>query len=147
MKQLIAVAAACCVSLACAGTDAKIPPPQIDFVQIAGPAEQSYVQGDFEVQYGIRIANRAPVPITLRNIQVQSVGLGGPYRLRPATYYFQREIQPEKYEDVTFWAKAVSTGDAMSDDATAPITIRATAFFESPSGAFRRVFTKILTQR
>ena len=144
---MLAVAIACCVFLACASGGAKIPPPQIELVQLSGPAQQNYAQGEFEVQYGVRIANRAPEPITLRHIQIASIGLGGPYRLRSATYYFQRTIQPEKYEDVTFWAKAIATGDAMSDDAMAPITVRATAFFEAPSGGFRRVFTKVLTQR
>jgi hypothetical protein len=147
MKQIVAVATACCVFLACASSGAKIAPPQLDFVQLSGPAEQSYTQGDIEVQYGIRIANRAAVPITLRNIQVQTAGLGGSYRLRPGSYYFQREIAPEQYEDVTFWAKAIAQGDAMSSDANAPITVRVTAIFDSPSGGFRRVFSKMLAQR
>lgn len=116
-------------------------------MQLSGPAEQNYMPGDFEVQYGLRIANRSAEPITLRHIQLQTMGMGGAYRLHPATYYFKKEVGPEKYEDVTFWAKATATGDAFSPDANAPITIRATAFFESPSGAFRRVFTKMLEQR
>jgi hypothetical protein len=134
------------VFLACAGSGPKIPPPEIEFVQLSGPAEQNYTPGDIEVQYGLRIVNRATEPITLRNIQVQSVGLGGPYRLQPATYYFQREIRPATSEDVTFWAKAVAGGDAFAPDANAPITVRATVYFESPSGSFRRVLTKVLGQ-
>jgi hypothetical protein len=147
MKQLLIIATACGVFLACASKDAKITPPELDFVQLSGPAEQNYTPGDIEVQYGIRIANRSSEPITLRNIQIQSVGFGGPYRLRPATYYFHREIKPEQYEDVTFWAKAVAAGDAFAPEANAPVTVRATAFFESPAGGFRRVFTKVLAQR
>jgi hypothetical protein len=147
MKRILALAAVCCTLLACASNDVKIIPPELDFVQLSGPAEQNYTQGDIEVQYGIRVANRSAEPITLRQIQVQPVGLGGPYRLRPATYYFERQVKPEQFEDVTFWAKAVSTGDAFAADAKAPITIRVTAFFESPSGGFRRVFTKVLDQR
>ncbi len=145
MKAFFA-AVACCAFLACASNSSKIVPPELQFVQLSGPAEQNYTPGNFEVQYGLRIANRSSEPITLRNIQIQSIGLGGPYRLQPATYYFKREVPPEKYEDVTFWAKAVATGDAFSPDANAPITIRATAFFESPAGNFRRVFTKMLDQ-
>ena len=147
MKQHLLLVTVCCVFLACASSDAKIAPPEIDFVQLSGPADQNYTPGNIEVQYGIRIANRAAVPITLRNIQIRSVGAGGPYELRPATYYFERVVQPEKYEDVTFWAKAVASGDPNDIDATAPITIRATAIFDSPSGRFRQVFTKMLEQR
>jgi hypothetical protein len=146
MKALLA-SFACCVFLACASSNAKIAPPEVDLVQLSGPAEENYAQGNIEVQYGVRIANRADVPITLRNIEVQTVGLGGSYRLRPGTYYFQREIAPEKVEDVMFWAKAVAQGDGMSADASAPITVRVTAIFESPAGGFRRVFSKMLAQR
>ncbi len=147
MKRILAVAAACCTLLACASNDVKIIPPEIDFVQLSGPAEQNYAQGDIEVQYGIRIANRSSEPITLRRIQLQTVGLGGPYRLTRSSYEFERRVQPEQFEDVKFWAKAASTGDAFSTDANAPITLRVTAYFESPTGGFRRVFTKTLEQR
>lgn len=148
MKALPALAALCFVFLSCASSDnVSIIPPELTFVQLSGPAEQNYPQGDFEVQYGLRIANRSSEPITLRNIQIRSTGLGGPYTLRPRTYYFNKEVKPEQFEDVTFWAKSVATGDAMANDAHAPVTIRATAFFESPAGNFRRVFTAILDQR
>ena len=59
------------------------PTPELQFVQLSGPAEQNYPPGDIEVQYGMRIANRSSEPITLRRIEIRSVGLGGPYRLRP----------------------------------------------------------------
>ena len=116
-------------------------------MQLSGPAEQSYTPGEIEVQYGMRIENRATVPITLRQVQVQSMGLGGSYRLQPGTYHFQREIAANEAQDVTFWAKAIAGGDAFAADANAPITIRATAYFDSPSGSFRRVFTKVLAQQ
>ncbi len=144
--QKLLLAATCCVFLACASNDAKIIPPEIQFVQLSGPADQNYTPGDIEVQYGLRIANRSSGPITLRNIQLRPVGAGGAYRLHPRTYYFEREIKPEQYEDVTFWAKAVAAGDAFAPDATAPITIRVTAYFETPQGGFRKVFTTMLEQ-
>ena len=146
MKQILA-AAACCVFFACASNDAKITPPEIQFVQLSGPADQNYTPGDIEVQYGLRIANRSAETITLRNVQLRSVGAGGAYRLLPRTYYFEREIKPEQYEDVTFWAKAVASGDAFAPDATAPITVRVTAYFETPRGGFRKVLTTMLEQR
>ncbi|MGZ8710607.1 MAG: hypothetical protein ACXW28_10310 [Thermoanaerobaculia bacterium] len=146
MEKILA-AAVCCVFLACASNDAKIIPPEIQFVQLSGPADQNYTPGDIEVQYGLRIANRSSEPITLRNVQLRSVGAGGAYRVLPRTYAFERTIKPEQYEDVTFWAKAVAAGDAFAPDATAPITVRVTAYFETPEGGFRKVFTTMLEQR
>ncbi|HEV7238908.1 MAG TPA: hypothetical protein VGQ36_06670 [Thermoanaerobaculia bacterium] len=141
------VAAVCCALLACSsGGNAKIIHPELQFVQLKGPAEQNYPTGDIEVQYGIRIANRSSEPITLRRIQLRSVGLGGPYRLQTRTYFFERVIQPEKFEDVTFWAKAVAESDGMANDARAPVTVRAVVFFSSPAGGFRNVLTQMLEQ-
>ena len=146
MKALVA-AAACFTFLACASNNAKIIPPELTFVQLSGPAEQNYPQGQFEVQYGLRIANRSSEPITLRRVQLQTISLGGPYRLVARAYSFQREVKPEEFADVTFWAKAESTGDSFSNDANAPVNVRATAYFTSPAGNFRRVFTAVLDQR
>jgi hypothetical protein len=146
MKHLTAVAAAC-LALACSsGNHAKIIQPELEFVQLVGPAELNYQQGQIEIQYGLRIANRSSEPITLHQIQLASVGAGGPYQLRRETYFFSREVPPGQFADVTFWAKAISTGDFASLDANAPVTIRGTAIFRSPAGDFRQVFVKILNQ-
>jgi hypothetical protein len=120
--------------------------PEITFVQLSGPVEQNYPQGEFEVQYGMRIANRSSEPIVLSSVELRPMSQGGPYLLRAETYHFNREIRPSSFEDVTFWAKASSTGDAFSNDARAPVNIRASALFRSPSGTFRQVFTKVLSQ-
>lgn len=146
MKNLL-VASVYCALLACSsGSNAKIIHPELRLVQLSGPAEQNYTPGEIEVQYGIRIANRSSEPITLRRIELHSVGSGGPYVLRTRTYSFERVIQPEQYEDVTFWAKAVAEGNAMATDARAPVTVRAVVFFESPAGGFRDVLTQMLDQ-
>ena len=146
MKTLLAAGLAFGL-IACAGGNAtSVSPPELTFVQLSGPADQNYTGGRIEVQYGLRIANRSGETITLRQIQIQPVGAGGPYRVVPKSYYFERAVPAQQFEDVTFWADAVAGGDPMADDARAPVTIRATAFFESPAGNFRRVFTQMLDQ-
>lgn len=131
---------------ACAGNPARGPQPELMFVQISGPLEQNYPAGDIEVQYGMRIENRGQGGITLRRIEVESVGSGGAYRLLRESYYFNTTVPSQTAGEVTFWAKAIALGDSMSDDARAPITVRGTAFFESPDGSFRKVFVKMLPQ-
>ena len=146
MKRLVAAAFAC-LTLACSsGNRAQILQPELDIVQIMGPQELNYQQGQIEIQYGLRIANRSSEPISLRQLLLESVGSGGPYRLRRETYFLQREVPPNQFVDVVFWAKAYSNGDFASIDATAPVTIRGTAYFQSASGDFRQVFVKLLTQ-
>lgn len=147
MRTPLAIGVAALLLLSCSsGPNVNILRPEITFVQLSGPAEQNYPQGAFEVQYGMRIANRSSEPITLTQVQIQPMSAGGPYVVRAETYHFNRPIQPSGYEDVTFWAKAYSTGDAFSDDARAPVNVRATALFHSASGSFRQVLTKVLPQ-
>jgi hypothetical protein len=128
------------------GDTVSILKPEITFVQLRGPVEQNYPQGDFEVQYGVRIANRSSEPIILRQIELQPMSAGGPYVVKAESYHFEKEIRPAATEDILFWAKVTSTGDQFSDDARAPVNIRATAHFDAQSGAFRQVFTKVLSQ-
>ena len=148
MKRL-AVVAACLFALACSSgsnSNVKIIQPEVEFVQIVGPADLGYPVGQIEVQYGLRVANRSSEPITLRSVALQTVGAGGPYTLQRKTYYFDREVAPDQFADVTFWAIAFADGDPNASDANAPVTIRGIAIFNTPSGAVRKVFQKVVGQ-
>jgi hypothetical protein len=144
----LALTTALLAVLACASNNpkARLLEPEVDIVQLSGPAEQNYPAGQMEVQYGVRIANRSSEALTLRRILVEPMGAGGPYRLRRETYHFNKIVPPNGFEDVTFWARAFAQGDAFAIDAQAPVTIRGTAFFDSPSGGVRKVFVKMLNQ-
>lgn len=145
MKQAVA-AAACLLALACSSSGVTIRQPDIEFVQLVGPAEQNYPAGEIEVQYGMRIANRASESITLMRVRVEPFGTGGPYEVLRDTYNFNRAIAPDQSSDVTFWAKAVAAGNRFKIDATAPVGVRAVAYFNSPGGQFRKVVTANFTQ-
>lgn len=146
MKRL-ALFLLCAAVLACSSNPkVNIVRPEIGFVQLVGPADLNYPVGEIEVQYGIRIANRSSESITLRRIELSPVGGGGPYTLRRESYYFTREVGPDQFLDLAFWAKATAEGNRMAGDATAPVTIRATAYFDSPSGGFRQVFLRTFQQ-
>jgi hypothetical protein len=138
----------CLLFVACSSSNGgkSVAQPDLDFVQVTGPAEQSYPEGDIEVQYGIRITNRSDAAITLRQIQLESVGPGGAYQIRRSTYYFEHQIEANDVRDITFWARAQAAGTVTSMDARAPITVRGVAIFESSKGALRKVFVKMLGQ-
>jgi hypothetical protein len=151
MKAL-AAAFACLTFLGCAsagdspGGNAKILEPDLELVQLVGPEEQNWPAGDIEVQYGLQIVNRSSEPITLRHVEVETLGVGGPYRVRRRRYFMNVEITPAAKRDVTFWAQATAEGDSMANDANMPVTVRGIAFFESPAGNFRKVFVKRLVE-
>ena len=148
------LAVVCAFALACAsapepaGTSADAAVrPELEFVQITGPADMNYPAGDIEVQYGLRILNRAKSTITLRRIELRSLGLGGPYTLVNRSYPFNKTIASGQSEDVIWWARAYAEGNAFAGDATAPVNVRAVAFFETGNGAMiRQIVTRQFSQ-
>lgn len=154
MKK-IALALVCAAAAACAGStasktaDAKslnLNEPQVRLVQLVGPADQQFPQGEIEVKYSLGVGNVTGEPIKLRRLQLETVGTGGPYVLKKDTYYFDVDVPAGEAKEVEVWAKAYGTGTAYSLDARAPVTVRAIAYFESARGNFRKVFTQNFTQ-
>lgn len=152
-----AVAAACAILLSCASTnssapgddvtsDAKIPPPDMTLVQLVGPDELNWPVGEIELQYGIRIENNADEEITLRHVQLDPLDTEGAYRVYRRRYTLKQAIPPHGAEEVTFWAKGYSDGRRYGLSARSPISVRATAFFDSASGPFRKVWITNLSQ-
>jgi hypothetical protein len=150
MRTLFAVAAialAACSSSAPATVEKKaaIPEPDFEIHQLAGPAEQNYPEGDFEVKFRLDIGNRADVPITLSRVELVTVNPpGGAYSLDRRAYYFHKAIDSHQIAPIEFWAKANSVGQ--SRRINEPVTIRGILYFDSPSGSFRHVFVKELSQ-
>jgi hypothetical protein len=146
MKRLVLLAVSVAILACSSGPKVHIIRPELRFEQLQGPADLNYPDGEFEVQYGLRVANKSDETITLRQIRLEPVGRGGPYVIRADTYYMTKTVGPDQYADITFWARADSTGDRHSADATAPVTVRAIALFDAASGDFREVMMKVLQQ-
>ena len=126
--------------IACGTTQsAKTASTRVELVQLVGPAELNYPRGAIEVQFGLKITNQSAGAITLRQVQMTPVGLGGSYRLATATYHFKEDVAPNSSRDVSWWARAAAEGDRNAVDANAPISVRAIAVFESTGGHFRKI--------
>ena len=151
MRQIIA-SAACAVLLAC-GSSGSAPtaekagtiPPELELTQLIGPEELNWEVseeiGDFELKYALRVTNNASEPITLRQIQIRTVGgKEGPYYIPQSSYFFRQAIEPNTTRSVDFFAKAFSEGNRYRIDAESPVSIRIIAYFESPKGNFRQPF-------
>ncbi|HYH10171.1 MAG TPA: hypothetical protein VEK11_24195 [Thermoanaerobaculia bacterium] len=149
MKHIV-VALACFAALSCASSDAtpnaNVPLPDFQFTQLIGLQEQNWPTGQLEVQYGVRIQNRANEIIRLQQIELAPVGDEGPYTIVRQRYAFTQEIGAGGTAEFAFWAKAHSEGERYAINAQAPVSVRAVAYFDSASGPFRKVFTAHLSQ-
>ena len=155
MKQAVVVLAAALTIAGCASSPQqaadtaprdKVTTPEVTFVQIIGPADQSFPSGLIQVQYGMRVENRDDDQITLRSIELSPVGTTGPYVVKRDTFFFGKKIAAAESGDVIWWANAMARGNAFAVDASAPVSVRATLFFESPHGTFRKVIFRDFSQ-
>lgn len=134
---------------ACASSQNEVinPPPQIDVVQVYGPADIPYSRGQESVlgEYAFRIENKANVPITLRRIELSSLA-GGTIGLRREDRSFTRTINPGSAEVVSVNARVYFRTTSSGSPTNEPLTIRAVLYFESPNGSFRRIITRNIGQ-
>jgi hypothetical protein len=138
MKTITVAAAALVALVACSSSQkAKIIPPELQIRELVGPSDMGYPRGVVEVQYEVRIGNRSGEPITLRRIDIQSVGTGA-YTLRHEAQNFNRTIDPDHFDTVTFWVRALARGDRMGGNE--PVTVRGVAYFDTPVGPTQKVF-------
>jgi len=150
MRNLLAAAAialAACSSSTPAppSQNAPIPQPDFEIHQVVGPAQLNYPEGDFDMKFRLDIGNRADVPITLSKVELVTVNPpGGAYSLYRRPYYLHHVIDPHQIAPIDIWVKASSVGQSRRTNE--PVTIRGTLYFDSPSGSFRHVFVKELSQ-
>lgn len=159
MRRLIATAAclafvACGSSSGSGGGSSKTPTaaaigavePETSLTQLIGPEQLNWEAGVIEMKYALNVSNRANHEITLRQIQIQTVGVEGPYYIPQSSYYFREKVAGGDTRAVEFFAKAVSQGNRYRIDAQSPVSIRVIAFFEAPEGNFRQAFITNLGQ-
>lgn len=114
--------------------------------QLHGPAQENYPEGNIEIEYEIGIGNRSDIPMTLKRIAIRSVNpAGGAYSLVPRSYYFNKTIPPHGEDTVQFWAKGYFFGRGPRE--TEPVTVQGTAYFDTPSGYYDKVFVADITQQ
>ena len=128
---------------------AKAPPmlqPRVDLVQLVGPQELNFEQGEIEMKYALRVTNPGAHAITLRQIQIMTVGSDGSYVVPQSSYFFRESVAAGTERAIVFHAKALSQGNRYRIDAESPVSVRVISYFEAPTGNFRKSFIKNLSQ-
>jgi hypothetical protein len=118
-------------------SSASGPQPEIELAQTSVVADAArHVTGGMPVQFRISIRNTLATPITLKRVELQSVG-GGAYTLAPVSRTFDQVIAVGGVQTIDLWGPA--TAEQTISGANGPVTIRATAQFDAPGGSFQTV--------
>jgi hypothetical protein len=141
MRKLAAAFAVLLV-VACASNHSagnKIPDPEVKLDQTSTmPGAAEYVTGGIPVSFRMSVTNRAAIPITLRRVEVTSIGEAGGYMLQQTSVSFNVTLQPGASDAVNFTVSAVNAGYNVTGS-NEPVTIRVTSVYDTPEGALQNV--------
>ena len=142
MRNAIAVSALIIFTACASGTGisqnaAHIPQPQITIASLTDLTNVPTLPSGINVHYQFRIVNEAEVPITLRSINLDSLG-GGGISLQSKTRQYTTVIQPHTAQSVDFLTTAY-INNPNEYSSRSPIQIRAVALFDSPEGSLQKV--------
>lgn len=126
---------------ACASARPPVAEPEIVIEQLSRvvPAAEHGI-GPVTLQYRVTIHNVADKPITLKHIDLGTVGEGA-YTLPSSSRTFDLLIGPGQTQSVTFYLTG-SVTDPTIIGANGPVTLRAVVGFDSPVGSFQTVHTQ-----
>jgi len=115
--------------------------PDIQIRQLSSvPTAARHVEGGLPVQYALAVLNHSGGPITLKQVNVVSMGYGA-YIVDQTSRPFTALIQPDTDSEVEFWVPT-HIDDASIVGANGPVTLRLNLQFDSPVGQFQHTVTK-----
>lgn len=127
-----------CSSAAPVGNKASLSEPQVRIIQTSRVPEVAVHQsGPISVRYRVDVANLSKESITLKRIDLQSLGEGA-YTLPALSRPFAVEIKPGESKFVELWGPAYIL-DPTILGANGPVTIRLTVYYDSPAGPTQTV--------
>jgi len=131
------IAAACTSSNQLSQNVAHIPQPEITIIGRTDMTNVPTVASGIEAHFEFRIVNQADVPITLRRIDLDTLG-GGSINVEAKNRQFNIVIQPHAVGSADFMTTAF-INDPNNFSGRSPVQIRAVALFDSPAGSLQKV--------
>ena len=92
--------------------------------------------GPINVEYRVTATNPTDAPVTLTRIDIKTVGPGA-YVLRTPTQPVNLTVPAKSSASVTITARGSAAGG--NANSAEPVTVRATAYFDTPAGPLTRV--------
>ncbi|HEX3579780.1 MAG TPA: hypothetical protein VHY33_14550 [Thermoanaerobaculia bacterium] len=135
--SLLLIAAACSSGNQVSQNAAHIPLPEITIIGRTDLTNVPTVASSIEAHFEFRIVNQADVPITLRRIDLDSLG-GGGIGIQARNRPFNIDIAPHSVQSADFMTTAF-INDPNSFGGRSPVQIRAVLLFNSPQGSLSKV--------
>ncbi len=140
MKTTVAIVSMLLVG-ACASqnnnTKVDIAQPEVAIEQLSSvPLAAEQVTGGMPVQYRMTVTNPAQIPITLKRVDIRSMGSGA-YNVQPTSKPYDLVIAPGATEAFDLWIPAFATTSVAGANGAVALQLRTQ--FATASGAFQNV--------
>lgn len=131
---------------ACASSDEdpNAPKVTVHLQQLDSGGNAFTFAGPVNVQFELTATNTTKDPVTLTRLEVRTVSSGA-YTISPTSTNLNMQLGPGQSLTTTIAVWGYARGGNLSSGE--PVTLRGTAYFSGPSGAFVRLFTEYIGQR
>jgi len=143
MKSKILAVALVLFASAAIGYAKSSPNVSVNMQQLTSTNDTFYFRGPVSIQYRLEVTNPTSQPVTLRSLRLESIGPGA-YTIHTTTTPLKLQLGPNESRAVTISAWGRARGGFLSADE--PVTIQGTAYFNSPSGSFVKLFNENIMQ-
>jgi hypothetical protein len=131
------IAAACTSGNQLSQNVAHIPLPEITIIGRTDMTNIPTVAAGIPAHLEFRIVNQAEIPITLRRIDLDSLG-GGSIGIQAKNRQFNTVIAPHSVQSADFLTTAY-INDPNSFSGRSPVQVRAAVLFDSSAGSLQKV--------
>jgi len=135
MRRL-ALLAALLLAAACSNSAKEGPPIGLDVALVNTSTNILYFAGPVSLQFQVTLTNPTDQTVTLRRLDLRTLGSSSLY-LRTSGTPFHIEVKPHASTSTTTAVWGYSRGGMLAE--SEPISLQATAYFDSPSGPFVRM--------
>jgi hypothetical protein len=140
LTVLGALCLAGCQTAVRASVPVGIIPPELSIRQLGGSAiAASQMSGPTPVNFRIQVFNPSSEDIELQRVEFQTIGYGA-YSIGNASRPFDKAIPSNQTVEVDAWVAATASDTIIG--VNGPATLRVTAYFKSPFGTFKQIYTK-----
>jgi hypothetical protein len=131
------IAAACSSGTQLSQNAAHIPQPEITILSRSDLTNVPTLASGVNAHFEFRITNQADIPITLRRIDLDTLG-GGAILIAAKNRPFNLVIEPHTAQSADFVTTAY-INDPSNYSGRSPIQIRAVALFDSSAGSLQKI--------
>jgi hypothetical protein len=131
MRAKLAAAAILLIALSGYASSSSDPKIDVRLAPLSRYDDMFYFRGPINLQYQLSVANPTGTPVTLRRLELRTLGPGA-YAIRTGSTPIKQTIGPNGSTNIALSVWGRSTGGYLRSEE--PVTVQGIAHFDTPDG-------------